>query len=350
MSARSPPRRHSRPRASRRERARHRRRRLHRLAHRARALRGAGREVVVLDTLEFGHARAVIDAAARGRRHRRRRRSSSGLPRPRRRRVVHFAAYKNVGESMPTPSSYLTTTSTARSRCSRRCGRPASSRSCSPRRARSTARRDRCRSRVPRRSSPRACTPRPRRSSSGCCAGTSSHRGPALGRACATSTPPAPASTAAIGEDWTAVAQPRAGRDEGDARAATAGCRCSATTTRRPTARASATTSTSTTSPTPTSSALDYLDGGGRSTARQRRHRRRHVGDGGDRGDASGSAGRAGAARDRRPPRRRPGRHLRRPDPGARRARLGAASRPRRDHRHAWGWHSTHIDGHDTAP
>jgi len=75
-------------------------------SHTVRALRDAGRDVVVLDTLEFGTAEAVIDAplvvgdiADRSlvtrtcREH--------GVT-----QVVHFAAYKAVGESMEHPARY----------------------------------------------------------------------------------------------------------------------------------------------------------------------------------------------------------------------------------------------------
>ena len=76
-------------------------------SHTVRALRTAGRSVVVLDTLELGHADAVIDAPlvvgeiadealVEGvcREH--------GVD-----TIVHFAAYKNVGESMREPSKYF---------------------------------------------------------------------------------------------------------------------------------------------------------------------------------------------------------------------------------------------------
>lgn len=76
-------------------------------AHTVRALRAAGRDVVVLDTLELSTADAVIDAelvvgdiadsdvveqVCRDR----------GVD-----TVVHFAAYKNVGESMVEPGKYF---------------------------------------------------------------------------------------------------------------------------------------------------------------------------------------------------------------------------------------------------
>jgi UDP-glucose-4-epimerase GalE len=75
-------------------------------SHTVRALTAAGREVVVLDSLEFGHRTAVLGAElvvgdicdrqlvttlCRDR----------GVT-----QVVHFAAYKNVGESMELPGRY----------------------------------------------------------------------------------------------------------------------------------------------------------------------------------------------------------------------------------------------------
>jgi UDP-glucose-4-epimerase GalE len=75
-------------------------------SHTVRALRAAGRDVVVLDTLELGRADAVIDAplivgditdhdlvTAICEEH--------GVG-----QVVHFAAYKSVGESMEQPAKY----------------------------------------------------------------------------------------------------------------------------------------------------------------------------------------------------------------------------------------------------
>ena len=76
-------------------------------SHTVRALRGAGRRVVVIDSLELGSADAVIDAPlvvgdiadealveATCREH--------AVD-----TIVHFAAYKNVGESMQAPSRYF---------------------------------------------------------------------------------------------------------------------------------------------------------------------------------------------------------------------------------------------------
>ena len=75
-------------------------------SHTVRALRAAGREVVVLDSLELGDADAVIDAplvigditdhdlvVSTCQEH--------GVS-----QVVHFAAYKSVGESMAHPAKY----------------------------------------------------------------------------------------------------------------------------------------------------------------------------------------------------------------------------------------------------
>jgi UDP-glucose-4-epimerase GalE len=75
-------------------------------SHTVRALRAAGRDVVVLDSLELGRADAVIDAplivgditdhdlvTAICQEH--------GVD-----QVVHFAAYKSVGESMEQPAKY----------------------------------------------------------------------------------------------------------------------------------------------------------------------------------------------------------------------------------------------------
>jgi UDP-glucose-4-epimerase GalE len=75
-------------------------------SHTVRALRNAGRDVVVLDTLELGRADAVIDAPLVvgditdgelvGQLI-----AEHGVT-----QVVHFAAYKSVGESMEHPTKY----------------------------------------------------------------------------------------------------------------------------------------------------------------------------------------------------------------------------------------------------
>jgi UDP-glucose 4-epimerase len=76
-------------------------------SHTVRALRKAGRPVVVLDTLELSTAEAVIDAplvvgdiADRPLVERTIREYDVDT-------IVHFAAYKNVGESMTHPSKYF---------------------------------------------------------------------------------------------------------------------------------------------------------------------------------------------------------------------------------------------------
>jgi UDP-glucose-4-epimerase GalE len=75
-------------------------------SHTVRRLRGLGREVVVLDTLEFGRADAVLDAELVVGDIR-----DAGLvadicTRRGVQQVVHFAAYKAVGESMVQPARY----------------------------------------------------------------------------------------------------------------------------------------------------------------------------------------------------------------------------------------------------
>ncbi len=75
-------------------------------SHTVRALRSAGRDVVVLDTMEFGHRAAVLDAElVVGDIHD----AALVIDLCRRRgveQVVHFAAYKSVGESMEQPARY----------------------------------------------------------------------------------------------------------------------------------------------------------------------------------------------------------------------------------------------------
>lgn len=80
-------------------------------SHTVRALREVGRDVVVLDSLELGDAAAVIDApvvvsnitdgdlVARIC-------NEYGVT-----QVIHFAAYKSVGESMEPPAKYWQTMS-----------------------------------------------------------------------------------------------------------------------------------------------------------------------------------------------------------------------------------------------
>jgi UDP-glucose 4-epimerase len=75
-------------------------------SHTVRALRGAGRDVVVLDSLELGRADAVIDAplvvgdATDGEL------VASTCREYDVTQVVHFAAYKSVGQSMVDPARY----------------------------------------------------------------------------------------------------------------------------------------------------------------------------------------------------------------------------------------------------
>ena len=75
-------------------------------SHTVRALRAAGRDVVVLDSLELGRADAVIDAPlVVGSIH-----DAAAVERLCRAHgvtaLVHFAAYKSVGESMSDPARY----------------------------------------------------------------------------------------------------------------------------------------------------------------------------------------------------------------------------------------------------
>ena len=76
-------------------------------SHTVRALRNAGSDVVVLDTMEYGHPEAVIDApvevgdVADGALVRR------VIERYGVDQVVHFAGYKAAGESMVVPERYF---------------------------------------------------------------------------------------------------------------------------------------------------------------------------------------------------------------------------------------------------
>jgi UDP-glucose-4-epimerase GalE len=77
-------------------------------SHTVRALRDAGRDVVVLDSMEFGREDAVIDAPlVVGDIHDtelvERLCADHGVT-----SVIHFAAYKSVGESMQNPTRYWT--------------------------------------------------------------------------------------------------------------------------------------------------------------------------------------------------------------------------------------------------
>ncbi len=75
-------------------------------SHTVRHLRALGREVVVLDTLEFGHAEAVIDAELVQGDIRDAALVADLCARHHVDQVVHFAAYKSVGESMTQPARY----------------------------------------------------------------------------------------------------------------------------------------------------------------------------------------------------------------------------------------------------
>ncbi len=199
--------------------------------------------------------------------------------------------------------------------------------SCSRRRARCTARPSRCPSPRPRRSRPRASTPRRRRWSSGSCAGTAPRTG--LRSVSLRYFNAAGASfDARIGEDWTysinLIPLVMKAVLLGDRRLQVFGDDYD----------------------TPDGTcirdyihvddladahvkALDYLAARRRHRRGQRRHRRRLVG---ARGASTRSSGWpvTGAVRHRRPPRRRSGQHLRRPDVRRRDTRLARRARPRR--------------------
>jgi UDP-glucose 4-epimerase len=75
-------------------------------SHTVRALRAAGRDVVVLDSLELGRAAAVIDAPLMVGDITDRDLVESICREDGITQVVHFAAYKSVGESMEHPEKY----------------------------------------------------------------------------------------------------------------------------------------------------------------------------------------------------------------------------------------------------
>jgi UDP-glucose 4-epimerase len=75
-------------------------------SHTVRALRGAGREVVVLDSLELGRADAVIDAPLIVGNITDNDLVASLIREHDVTQLVHFAAYKSVGESMEQPTKY----------------------------------------------------------------------------------------------------------------------------------------------------------------------------------------------------------------------------------------------------
>ncbi len=76
-------------------------------SHTVRALRAAGRSVVVLDSLELGNAEAVIDAPLVVGDIADRELVATTCIEHAVDTIVHFAAYKNVGESMRSPSKYF---------------------------------------------------------------------------------------------------------------------------------------------------------------------------------------------------------------------------------------------------
>ena len=76
-------------------------------SHTVRALLEQERDVVVLDTLETGNAGGGPGRAARGRRHRRHRPRAPVVDEHGVDSVIHFAGYKNAGESMQDPGKYF---------------------------------------------------------------------------------------------------------------------------------------------------------------------------------------------------------------------------------------------------
>ena len=76
-------------------------------SHTVRALRAAGTDVVVLDTLEFGHAEAVLDAPLEVGDIADAELVAGIVDRYGVDAVVHFAGYKAVGESMEVPERYF---------------------------------------------------------------------------------------------------------------------------------------------------------------------------------------------------------------------------------------------------
>ena len=143
-----------------------------------------------------------------------------------------------------------------------------------------------------------------------------------------------------------AVAEPHPAGDEGHPRQASRRCRCSATTTPRPTARASATTSTSTTSPTPTSAPSTTSPRAGR-PCRSTSAPASAAASSTSSAPPNGSVGPHGALRDRGPTCRRPGRRPS-PIPLGINSVLGWTSTRSLDQivDSAWRWHSTHLDGY----
>lgn len=75
-------------------------------SHTVRALRAAGHDVVVVDSLEYGSTRAVLDAPLVVGDIADEQLIAETCSRYGVSSCIHFAAYKNVGESMQTPSRY----------------------------------------------------------------------------------------------------------------------------------------------------------------------------------------------------------------------------------------------------
>ena len=238
-------------------------------SHTVRALRDAGRDVVVLDSLELGDAEAPSSTRRSWSATSPTRRSSTrpvhdhGVT-----QIIHFAAYKTVGESMESAGKYWqnNVAGTVRPR-RRRCSRPASRHRVLlvvlglRHAADGPGHRGRSRSR------PRASTPRRRRWSSGSSRWYGDDARPARRQPALLQRRRAPSFDGRIGEDWTRSINLIPLAMKAHCSATARRCRCSATTTRRPTAPASATTSTSTTSPTPTCRPSTTSRGGGATVA-----------------------------------------------------------------------------------
>ena len=183
--------------------ARHRRRRATSGRTRCAPCARPGATVVVLDSLELGRARPFSV--------RRSSRATSATPTLVQQvcrdhgvtAIMHFAAYKSVGESMQSPGKYWHNNVDGTAALVEAAMRAGVARHRvllvvlglrhAGRRARGRDGADRAR---------RASTPSARPWSSGSCGGTASPTGCARS-ACATSTPRARAATRAIGEDWT---------------------------------------------------------------------------------------------------------------------------------------------------
>jgi UDP-glucose-4-epimerase GalE len=170
-------------------------------SHTVRRLTALGHEVVVLDSMEYGHRNAVIEAElVEG--------NIADLDlvvelctRRDITQVVHFAAYKNVGESMEQPSRYWLnnvtgTVKLVEAMLTAGVNDIVFSSSCS-----CTATRRRSPSTRTRRSDRRASTPNRRQSPSGSCTGTACRTG-CDPSACATSMPQGASADSRIGEDW----------------------------------------------------------------------------------------------------------------------------------------------------